>query len=175
MNSSKDWTSSSNCNASSDNKIHSTARKFHFLEPQADYRSQTVISSDSCGSLVSKCQISINDFFRYNPQKNLCFILAPGQRIGYFGDLLPDIRPISNLNDLYFKYLVKSGDICSFTATVNRLKITDLSLSNDRTSRGWVGYDNLMVLPYRLLKVMPSVARPSQAPKLQLVTLRFKI
>ena len=128
----------------STNSTNSTVKTSHALWARSDCRTQTVVSGDSCGSLASKCKISAKDFSKYNPQKNLCSTLAPGQRVCCSAGTLPDIRPKPHPNGLCASYTVKSGDTCSTIAAANGLTITDLSTFNDKTTWGWVGCKSLM-------------------------------
>ena len=134
----------SNFNTSSNNNTNNTTQELPSLEVRANCRTRTVVSGDSCGSLASKCQISANDFSKYNPQKGLCSTLAPGQRVCCSAGTLPDLRPKPHPNGSCANYAVKSGDTCSSIAAANGLKITDLSTFNDKTTWGWVGCKNLM-------------------------------
>ncbi|KAG5790187.1 hypothetical protein H9Q69_010751 [Fusarium xylarioides] len=58
----------------------------HKHEARATCKAISVIGGDSCGSLASKCGITAANFSKYNPNKELCSTLQPGQRIEMFND-----------------------------------------------------------------------------------------
>jgi hypothetical protein len=73
-------------------------------------RTQTVSSGDGCASIVTKCQITTQQFTQYNPDAKLCSTLAAGQRVCCSPGSLPDIRPKSNLDGSCSRYAVR----CSY-------------------------------------------------------------
>jgi hypothetical protein len=81
------------------------------LSPKANLdgtcRTQTVSSGDGCGTMVTKCQITAQQFTQYNPDSKLCSILAAGQRVCCSPGTLPDIRPKSNLDGSCSRYAVR--------------------------------------------------------------------
>lgn len=106
----------------------------------------TVAAGDSCGALATACGISPQDFTKYNPAKDLCSTLAPGQRVCCTAGELPDIRPKPNKDGTCATYLVASGDTCASLAATNGLKPEDIDSFNNGTDLtwGWSGCGNLM-------------------------------
>ena len=73
----------------------------------------TVVSGDSCGSLVTKCGISAADFTAYNPSPTLCSTLAVGELVCCSPGTLPNLAPSPNANGSCATYNVVSGNSCS--------------------------------------------------------------
>ena len=115
------------------------------LWPRSDCRALEVIPGDDCGTLVSKCGISAQDFTKYNPAQDLCSKLKIGQRVCCSAGTLPDIRPKPNQDGTCASHLVKPDDTCSAIAAANGLNTDDIGNFNDKMTWGWSGCKNIMV------------------------------
>lgn len=134
----------------------STAHSSEILSKRGHCRTVKVVSGDSCGSLASKCGISGHNFEKYNPKKNLCSTLTPGQPVCCSPGGLPDIRPRPNPDGSCASYKVNSGDTCSALAASHGLTTSEISNFNDGKTWGWVGCDDLQ----RGLKICLSTGLP---------------
>lgn len=101
-------------------------------------RTITVDDNDGCGKLVKRCGggLTAADFTKYNPKKDLCSTLQPGQRVCCTAGDLPDIRPKPNEDGSCFAYMIKSGDNCAKVATANGLTPKELKDFNKDTWGG---------------------------------------
>lgn len=102
-------------------------------------RTVKVVSGDSCGSLASKCHISGAEFIQYNPAKDFCSTLQPGQLACCTSGGLPDIKPKQNADGSCATYTVQHGDYCDQIAASHGLTSSDISNFNDKTTWGWTG------------------------------------
>ncbi|CRG90584.1 hypothetical protein PISL3812_07628 [Talaromyces islandicus] len=109
-------------------------------------KTKTVHSGDSCGSLAKACGISSSKFNKYNPDKDLCSTLMPGQLVCCSSGDLPDVRPKPYKNGTCATYLIQSGDDCTTLAGKNGLKLKDIEEFNNGTDGtwGWSGCNNLL-------------------------------
>lgn len=133
---------------SSGNGTSSVQKASSDVEIKGDCRVESVIDGDSCGALAERCGISPQDFEKYNPDKNLCSSLVPGQRVCCSAGTLPDIRPKPDEDGTCATHLVKSGDDCSKLAASNGLKKEDIEKFNDGTTWGWYGCKKLLTDTY---------------------------
>lgn len=101
-----------------------------------------VVSGDSCGSLVTECGITADEFYEYNPASNLCSALAVGQYVCCSAGDLPDLAPSAYTNGTCYTYDVQSGDTCSAIAAKYTLTVDDIDNFNSQTW-GWYGCDDL--------------------------------
>lgn len=107
-------------------------------------RTIQVQSGNGCAQLAKRCGISGANFTKYNPGKNFCSTLKPGQRVCCSTGTLPDIRPKPKPDGTCASRIVKSGDNCAAIAAANGLKIADLETFNKKTW-GWSGCKRLFV------------------------------
>ncbi|KAK0739602.1 hypothetical protein B0T21DRAFT_382597 [Apiosordaria backusii] len=115
------------------------------LSQVAECRTIQVVSGDSCASLAQKCGLrNANDITKFNPQKDFCATLRPGQSICCSAGTLPDIRPKPTPGGACASYVVKNGDFCSQIAAANGLTVEELEKFNENTW-GWNGCNNLYV------------------------------
>ncbi|PCG90917.1 Glycoside hydrolase, superfamily [Penicillium occitanis (nom. inval.)] len=101
-----------------------------------------VVSGDSCGSLVTECGITADEFYEYNPASDLCSTLAVGQYVCCSAGDLPDLAPSAYANGTCYTYDVQSGDTCSAIAAKYTLTVDDIDNFNSQTW-GWYGCDDL--------------------------------
>lgn len=113
------------------------------VEIKGDCRTETVQQGDGCGPLAERCGITPQEFDKYNPDKDLCGNLMPGQRVCCSAGTLPDIRPKPDEDGTCATYLVKKNDDCEQLAAANGLKKKDIENFNNGTTWGWVGCDPL--------------------------------
>jgi len=100
-----------------------------------DCRTVTVDDNDDCGKLVTRCSggLTTDDFYKYNPNPNLCSTLMPGQRVCCTAGELPDIRPKQNADGSCFPYQIQLGEFCNKVATENGLTVENLEDFNKET------------------------------------------
>lgn len=98
-------------------------------------RTIVVDDNDGCGKLVTRCGggLTSADFYKYNPAKDLCSTLQPGQHVCCTEGDLPDLRPKQNSDGSCFAYQIKGGDTCKKLAITNGLTIEDLDEFNKDT------------------------------------------
>ncbi|KAK0651160.1 hypothetical protein B0T16DRAFT_453662 [Cercophora newfieldiana] len=103
------------------------SNKRGLLHPRAYCRDIQLVSQDTCGKLAERCQISGNDFMKYNPKTNLCSTLMPKQYVCCSSGDLQDHRPQPNPDGTCQTYTVQPDDGCwkiadSFGIDVARLE-----------------------------------------------------
>ncbi|KAH6641888.1 class V chitinase-like protein [Chaetomium tenue] len=103
-----------------------------------------VQAGDSCASLVSRCGITSQQFYQYNPSPTLCSTLALRQPVCCSEGTLPDLRPQKNPDGTCFDYTVKSGDYCAVIADHHYLTVADIEKYNLQTW-GWTGCNLLQL------------------------------
>lgn len=101
-----------------------------------------VVSGDSCGSLVTECGITSDEFYEYNPASDLCSALAVGEYVCCSPGDLPDLTPSPYANGTCYTYDVESGDTCAAIAAEYTLTVDDINSFNSQTW-GWYGCDDL--------------------------------
>lgn len=111
------------------------------LDARADCRTITVNAGDGCWALAQRCGISQQTLESYNPAKNFCSTLQPGQKVCCSKGTLPSNRPKPNPDGSCAVYKVKSEDNCYKIAAQYTLTIADLHKFNDGTTWGWHGCD----------------------------------
>lgn len=111
------------------------------LRPRADYcTTETVVSGDSCASLVERCGITADELLEYNSD-DLCSTLVPGQRVCCSeGSLTPQKYD----NGTCYTYTVNSGDNCYDVGLPYSLSIEDIEEMNNGTT--WYVSSSLVCL-----------------------------
>lgn len=129
-------------------KITSSGDNKHqprWLDARADCRTITVNAGDGCWALAQRCGISQQTLESYNPAKDFCNTLQPGQKVCCSKGTLPNNRPKPNPDGSCAVYTIKSGDGCSKIAAQYSLTLADLAKFNDGTTWGWTGCDLLYI------------------------------
>lgn len=128
-----------NSTTNSTNSIRAVTR---FNHVKINCKTTQVQSGDSCGSLAKKCDISGNDFTKYNSDKDLCSNLAPGQHVCCSKGIMPDFKPKPNEDGSCKSYYVIPNDNCANIAAANSITTDELEKFNDKTW-AWNGCKNL--------------------------------
>ncbi|KAK5655136.1 hypothetical protein OQA88_6035 [Cercophora sp. LCS_1] len=114
------------------------------LAPRGECNTVTVKSGDSCSSLVTACNISVDNFYAWNPSPTLCSTLVPGQQICCSAGTLPDNTPKPNPHGICYQYVVKPDDSC--WAISERYGLTVQKIEDFNKGRaGWKGCGSLWV------------------------------
>lgn len=92
---------------------------------------------DLCGSLATRCGISLADFTKYNPTI-LCTSLRVGQHVCCSAGTLPDYSPKPNADGTCATYTVQNNDDCSKIAAAKSITEDDIKEWNAK-SWGWTG------------------------------------
>ncbi len=104
----------------------------------------TVKAGDGCFSLSQACGISGDDFTKFNPGKDLCATLVPGQKVCCTAGDLPDSTPKPNPDGSCKTYTVVAGDSCWEIGTKFGVGVTQLEAFN-KENAAWKGCSNLWV------------------------------
>ncbi|KAK3358161.1 killer toxin alpha/beta [Lasiosphaeria hispida] len=104
--------------------------------------------NELCDALAKRCGISTADFAKYNPGKDFCWNLLPGQPVCCGPGRLPDIRPKPSENGTCATHLVTGVDDCSFLAASNGLTRKEIEEFNNGTTWGWYGCNRLLADSY---------------------------
>ena len=101
----------------------------------SECRTITVDDNDECGKLVTRCGggLTSADFYKYNPDPDLCSTLQPGQPVCCTEGELPDIKPKQNADGSCFTYQIKHDDNCSKVAISHGLTRKELEEFNKET------------------------------------------
>ncbi|RYP06455.1 hypothetical protein DL766_010222 [Monosporascus sp. MC13-8B] len=101
------------------------------VDKRATCKHIQVVAGDGCASLASKCGISGADFTKYNPKKDLCSTLMPGDYVccstgDPYTEPKPD-PPKAGPDGTCATHLIANGDSCAALAkkyglTVNQIK-----------------------------------------------------
>ncbi|KAJ5538484.1 hypothetical protein N7494_007963 [Penicillium frequentans] len=103
---------------------------------------KSLVSGDSCASLVTECGITAAELTEYNTASDLCSTLTLGQYICCSAGTLPDLAPSMYSNGTCYTYNVQSGDTCSAIAEDYTITVDDIDTYNSDTW-GWYGCDDL--------------------------------
>ncbi|KAF4156615.1 hypothetical protein CNMCM6069_006513 [Aspergillus lentulus] len=128
--------------------------------PDGTCKTRQVVGGDICGSLASKCGLSLQDFYKVNTEANLCLNLKAGQHVCCTRGKLPDFRPKPNPDGSYSTYMTKAGDDCYGIAAANGITVTDLEEFNKNT---W-GWSGCKILPLNFKLCVSSGSPPMPAP-----------
>lgn len=80
------------------------------LQRRADYcKTTTVVKGDLCAALATRCGISSSDLLKYNPSKDFCNTLIPGQRVCCSAG---DLKPHKSDNGTCYTYTIQDKDTC---------------------------------------------------------------
>ncbi|CAI6236404.1 unnamed protein product [Periconia digitata] len=101
-------------------------------------KTREVVSGDLCGSLASKCGISLNDFLQVNTKPNFCNSLFVGQKVCCTAGNFPDLKPKPDDKGNCATYTIKQNDSCSKIAATLDLTVSELETFNKGTW-GWNG------------------------------------
>lgn len=93
---------------------------------------------EGCPELAVKCDVSGHDLESYNPRKDFCRTLVPGQRVCCSAGELPDYRPTPNPDGSCKTWLVHGGDTCTSIAAENSITPEEIAVYNTKTW-GWNG------------------------------------
>lgn len=123
------------------------AHSSHYSHPHLHQRRSTcsyvtVVSGDTCTTLVSECGITSTEFYSYNTASDLCSTLAVGQTVCCSSGSEPDLSPSAYDNGTCYTHYVESGDSCSDLASEYSLTTAKINTYNNATW-GWFGCDNL--------------------------------
>lgn len=113
------------------------------IEARAECKSIKVEDNDTCTTLTVRCNIRGADFVKYNPEKNLCANLKPGQWVCCSSGTLPDNTPKTD-DGTCATHKVDQGDTCASIAAAYGIKLADISTYN-KNSWGWAGCDRLQL------------------------------
>ncbi|KAJ5437022.1 Glycoside hydrolase superfamily [Penicillium cf. griseofulvum] len=97
-----------------------------------------VFAGNTCAVLAKECGISGADLTKFNPKKDLCSTLSPGQVICCSKGNAPDLRPQPKPDGTCFTYKTIHDDTCDKIAATNRITIKDIMTFNKETW-GWAG------------------------------------
>ncbi|KAL4877049.1 hypothetical protein BJY04DRAFT_231180 [Aspergillus karnatakaensis] len=114
------------------------------LVARADCKTTQVKGGDSCAMLATRCGISATDFNKYNPDKDLCSSLKPGQHVCCSAGTMPDLAPKPNPDGSCATYTIKTDDNCVDLAAQFTLEKEDLEEFNKKTW-GWNGCETLWI------------------------------
>ncbi|KAK2755052.1 hypothetical protein FQN54_006580 [Arachnomyces sp. PD_36] len=104
-----------------------------------------VKSGDSCGALASRCGITGAQFTKFNPGKNFCASLMPGQYVCCSAGELPDHRPKPGADGSCYAYTVQPTDgNCWNIATSFGIEVSVIE-NNNKNTWGWSGCDLLQI------------------------------
>lgn len=109
--------------------------------PDGTCKTRAVVGGDICGTLASKCGISLADFMKANTQAN-CNDLMEGQPVCCTSGKFPDIKPKPDGMGNCAVYTTKKDDGCGKIAAARGITIANLENWNKNTW-GWTGCDPL--------------------------------
>ncbi|OBT82848.1 hypothetical protein VE02_08437 [Pseudogymnoascus sp. 03VT05] len=129
------------------NGILSTIKEAHAntqrgLEARGDCRAIQVQSGQYCPTLATACGISGAEFTKYNPAKDFCAKLQPGQWVCCSSGTVPDKSPKPKADGSCFSYVVQADDNCSKLAAANGITAAQIKDFNKNTW-GFTGCDPL--------------------------------
>lgn len=101
-----------------------------------------VSGGDDCTKVAAACGISLADFKKYNPDKNLCDPLMLGRHVCCSAGTLPDFAPKPNSDGTCKSHYVTSVDTCSSLAASYSITQKQLETFNKNTW-GWMGCGDL--------------------------------
>lgn len=101
-----------------------------------------VSGGDYCAKVAAECGISLADFQKYNPDKNLCDPLMLGRHVCCSAGTLPDFAPKPNSDGTCKSHYVTSVDTCSTLAAAYLITQEQLETFNKNTW-GWMGCGDL--------------------------------
>ncbi|VUC28028.1 unnamed protein product [Clonostachys rosea] len=107
-------------------------RALRNLNPRDECRTITVAGGDLCGTLATRCGISLSDFLSYNPGSTFCNTLAPGQRVCCSAGTLPP-KPVPQPDGTCATHDVSAGQYCSLIAATYGITVDDLYTFNKQT------------------------------------------
>ncbi|GAQ05331.1 hypothetical protein ALT_2652 [Aspergillus lentulus] len=116
--------------------------------PDGTCKTRQVVGGDICGSLASKCGLSLQEFYKVNTEANLCVNLKAGQHAQ-----AQSRRILLHVHD-------QAGDDCYGIAAANGITITDLEDFNKNT---W-GWSGCKILPLNFKLCVSSGSPPMPAP-----------
>jgi hypothetical protein len=118
--------------------LHRGSHKLGKLETRATCSTIKVASGEGCAELVTRCKISSADFYKFNPQTNLCSGLQPGDDICCTAGGLPVIvKPAKNADGTCATHLIADGDNCGSLAKQFGLTVNDLEKFNQNKTWLW--------------------------------------
>ncbi|KAK4156324.1 hypothetical protein C8A00DRAFT_41196 [Chaetomidium leptoderma] len=119
-------------------KSWSRGREMAQMDKRATCRYLQVVPGDGCGALVSRCGISAADFYKYNPNINLCASLMPGDYVCCStGDPYTPPSPKPNPDGTCATHLIQNGDSCEALAKRYHVTITNLESWNKGKTWAW--------------------------------------
>jgi hypothetical protein len=125
-------------------KLHARHGHYHLHQARGTCWYLQVHQGDLCPALASKCGISLNDFYKYNPIPNLCTTLAVDQFVCCSPGTLPDPRPQPQANGSCYTYQTQANDGCFAIAKSHYITQDDIESFNKNTW-GWAGCGQLPI------------------------------
>ncbi|KAJ5653293.1 hypothetical protein N7490_000296 [Penicillium lividum] len=119
---------------------HQSHTSTHHRRSTCDY--VTVVSGDSCSTLVTECGITSTEFYEYNTASDLCSTLAVGQTVCCSSGDEPDLSPSAYDNGTCYTYYVQASDNCYDLASNYYLTTAEINSYNNDTW-GWFGCGDL--------------------------------
>ncbi|KAF2421787.1 glycoside hydrolase family 18 protein [Tothia fuscella] len=111
-----------------------------------------VEAGDGCAKLVTRCSISVNDFYKFNPKANLCSTLFPGDYICCSsGDAYsppPKPKPATpkpNSDGICATHLIQAGDTCDDLSKKYGVTVAELENWNKGKTWAWSECKDLLV------------------------------
>ncbi|KAJ6151665.1 hypothetical protein N7470_006793 [Penicillium chermesinum] len=134
--------------SSASKKIHHSSPTGHnslhhkSLHHRSTCKTTQAQGGDSCSSMATRCGISLDEFYKYNPDKSRCSPVIVGSYFCCGAGNLPDLSPKPNADGTCASYYVQKDDSCSKLAAANDLTIKDIENYNKNTW-GWMGCGDL--------------------------------
>lgn len=100
----------------------------------------TVVTDDTCPSLVKRCSISSSEFVKYNPKTSLCSTLKAGDYICCSAGDLPQAglpTPKPGADGVCATYLIGNGDTCDVLSKRYGVTIDDIEKWNKGKTWAW--------------------------------------
>ncbi|TPX06880.1 uncharacterized protein E0L32_002376 [Thyridium curvatum] len=129
----------------------------------AECRTVQVSSGEYCDALARKCNISANDFMKYNPASGFCSTLVPGQWVCCSAGTLPDRSPKPNPDGSCATYTIKQGDGCASIAAAKSITVAQLEEYNKNTW-GWPTCKNYIYIDQVICVSSGSPPMPAPIP-----------
>jgi hypothetical protein len=113
--------------------------------PSLDYtcEKQTVREGDTCATLAKRCGVSGLEFMEYNPKRQLCAWLRPGEEVCCSSKKWTKGKPVMNRDGSCAAYLTEDNDTCASIAQAHNMEVERIRYYNDGRTWGWTGCDQL--------------------------------
>ncbi|CBF79744.1 hypothetical protein AN7613.2 [Aspergillus nidulans FGSC A4] len=115
------------------------------IRPSLEYtcKKEAVREGDTCATLAKRCGVSGLEFMKYNPKRQLCAWLRPGEEVCCSGKNWTKGKPAINRDGSCAAYLTGNNDTCASIAHAHNMEVEKIRYYNDGRTWGWTGCDQL--------------------------------